>query len=102
MTSVMGNYGRIEIAFDHGEGSWLVTTEETRYLDCASGIAVNTLGHSHPELVKAVQSQAGKLWHVSNLYQIPEQEALAETLTRLSGLDKAFSVILEQKLQKVL
>ena len=90
MTSVMGNYGRIEIAFDHGEGSWLVTTEGTRYLDCASGIAVNTLGHSHPELVKAVQSQAGKLWHVSNLYRIPEQEALAETLTRLSGLDKAF------------
>ena len=90
MTSVMGNYGRIEIAFDHGEGSWLVTTDGTRYLDCASGIAVNTLGHSHPELVKAVQSQAGKLWHVSNLYRIPEQEALAETLTRLSGLDKAF------------
>ena len=90
MTSVMGNYGRIEIAFDHGEGSWLVTTDGNRYLDCASGIAVNTLGHSHPELVKAVQSQAGKLWHVSNLYRIPEQEALAETLTRLSGLDKAF------------
>ena len=90
MTSVMGNYGRIEIAFDHGEGSWLVTTDGDRYLDCASGIAVNTLGHSHPELVKAVQAQAGKLWHVSNLYRIPEQETLAEMLTRLSGLDKAF------------
>ena len=90
MTSVMGNYGRIDIAFDHGEGSWLVTPDGARYLDCAAGIAVNTLGHSHPELVRAVKEQAEKLWHVSNLYRIPEQEALAETLTRLSGLDKAF------------
>ena len=90
MTAVMGNYGRIDLAFDHGEGSWLVTADGDRYLDCAAGIAVNTLGHSHPELVKAVQDQAAKLWHVSNLYHIPEQEALADTLTRLSGLDKAF------------
>ena len=90
MTSVMGNYGRIDIAFDHGDGSWLVTADGQRYLDCASGIAVNTLGHGHPELVKAVQDQAGKLWHTSNLYRIPEQEKLAETLTKLSGLDKAF------------
>ncbi len=90
MTAVMGNYGRIDIAFDHGEGSWLITTEGDRYLDCASGIAVNTLGHSHPELVAAVKEQAEKLWHVSNLYRIPEQEDLAHTLTRLSGLDKAF------------
>lgn len=90
MTSVMGNYGRINIAFDHGDGSWLVTPDGERYLDCASGIAVNTLGHSHPELVKAVQDQAAKLWHTSNLYRIPEQEALADCLTTLSGLDKAF------------
>ncbi len=90
MTSVMGNYGRIEISFDRGEGSWLITPEGDRYLDCASGIAVNTLGHSHPALVNAVKNQAEKLWHVSNLYRIPEQETLADTLTRLSGLDKAF------------
>ena len=90
MTSVKGNYGRIDLAFDHGDGSWLVTADGTRYLDCASGIAVNTLGHSHPELVKAVQDQAAKLWHTSNLYHIPEQEALADCLTALSGLDKAF------------
>ena len=90
MTSVMGNYGRIDIAFDRGEGSWLITAEGERYLDCASGIAVNTLGHSHPKLVKAIQDQAAKLWHTSNLYHIPEQEKLAEMLTTLSGLDKAF------------
>lgn len=90
MTSVMGNYARADIAFDHGEGSWLVTAEGDRYLDCASGLAVNTLGHSHPQLVEAVQGQAAKLWHISNLYRIPEQEALAESLARLSGLDKVF------------
>jgi acetylornithine/N-succinyldiaminopimelate aminotransferase len=86
----MGTYGRIDISFDHGEGSWLITSDGDRYLDCASGIAVNSLGHSHPELVAAVKTQAEKLWHVSNLYRVPEQEAFAEILTKLSGLDKAF------------
>lgn len=90
MTAVMGNYGRIDLAFDHGDGAWLVTKDGERYLDCAAGIAVNTLGHGHPKLVKALQAQAEKLWHVSNLYNIPEQEKLAERLTKLSGLDKAF------------
>lgn len=88
--AVMGNYGRIDLAFDHGEGSWLVTADGDRYLDCASGIAVNTLGHNHPVLVDALKAQAEKLWHVSNLYRIPEQEAAADALTRLSGLDRAF------------
>jgi acetylornithine/N-succinyldiaminopimelate aminotransferase len=87
---LMGNYGRIDLAFDHGDGAWLVTTDGTRYLDCAAGIAVNTLGHGHPHLVQALSQQAEKLWHVSNLYRIPEQEQLAERLTRLSGLDRAF------------
>lgn len=90
MTSVMGNYGRIDLAFDHGDGAWLVTPDGERYLDCAAGIAVNTLGHGHPHLVAALKRQADKLWHVSNLYRIPEQEQLAATLTRLSGLGKAF------------
>jgi len=91
MTSaVMGNYGRINLAFDHGEGNWLVTADGTRYLDCAAGIAVNTLGHGHPHLVAALKAQADKLWHVSNLYQIPEQKRLAERLCSLSGLDQAF------------
>ena len=88
--AVMGNYGRIDLAFDHGDGSWLVTADGARYLDCASGIAVNTLGHNHPALVDALKSQAERLWHVSNLYRIPEQEDVAAMLTRLSGLDRAF------------
>jgi len=88
--AVMGNYGRIDLAFDHGEGSWLVTAEGERYLDCASGIAVNSLGHNHPVLVEALRNQAGKLWHVSNLYRIPEQEEVAAQLASLSGLDRAF------------
>lgn len=90
MTAVMGNYGRIDLAFDHGDGAWLVTKDGDRYLDCAAGIAVNTLGHSHPHLVNALKAQAEKLWHVSNLYHIPEQERLADRLAKLSGLDKAF------------
>ncbi len=90
MTAVMGNYGRIDLAFDHGDGSWLITTDGKRYLDCAAGIAVNTLGHGHPHLVAALKAQADKLWHISNLYRIPEQETLAKRLADLSGLDKAF------------
>ena len=89
-SALMGNYGRVNIAFDHGEGSWLVTTDGDRYLDCSSGIAVTSLGHAHPELVKAVQHQSAKLWHVSNLYRIPEQEEFARTLVGLAGLDRAF------------
>ena len=85
-SAVMGNYGRIDLAFDHGDGSWLVTADGTRYLDCAAGIAVNTLGHGHPHLVEALKTQADKLWHVSNLYHIPEQQRLAERLCHLSGL----------------
>ena len=88
--AVMGNYGRAELAFSHGEGSWLISTEGSRYLDFATGIAVNTLGHSHPKLVAALTQQAGKLWHVSNLYEIPEQAELASRLAERSGLDKAF------------
>lgn len=88
--AVMGNYGRIDLAFDHGDGSWLVTADGERFLDCASGIAVNSLGHNHPALVEALRDQAGKLWHVSNLYRIPEQEEVAEMLTSLAGLDRAF------------
>lgn len=90
MTSLMGNYDRIDLAFDHGEGAWLIATDGSRYLDCAAGIAVNTLGHSHPHLIAAIKKQAEKLWHVSNLYRIPEQEELALRLTRLAGLERAF------------
>ena len=89
-SALMGNYGRINLAFDHGEGSWLVTTDGERYLDCASGVAVTSLGHAHPELVKAIQEQSAKLWHVSNLYRIPEQEEFGKRLVELAGLDRAF------------
>ena len=89
-TAVMNTYGRAEIAFVRGEGCWLESESHERYLDCASGIAVNTLGHGHPRLVAALQGQASKLWHTSNLYRIPGQEAVAKKLAYLSGLDQVF------------
>jgi len=82
-SAVMKTYGRAELAFASGEGCWLVTDDGSRYLDCASGIAVNTLGHSHPGLVAALREQAGKLWHTSNLYRIPGQERVAAKLAAL-------------------
>ena len=89
-SAVMKTYGRAELAFVSGEGSWLVTDDGNRYLDCASGIAVNTLGHSHPCLVAALREQAGKLWHTSNLYRIPGQERVAAKLASLTGLDQVY------------
>ena len=89
-STVMKTYGRAELAFASGEGCWLVTDDGSRYLDCASGIAVNTLGHSHPGLVAALREQAGKLWHTSNLYRIPGQERVAAKLAALTGLDQVY------------
>ena len=89
-SAVMKTYGRAELAFASGEGCWLVTDDGSRYLDCASGIAVNTLGHSHPGLVAALREQAGKLWHTSNLYRIPGQERVAAKLATLTGLDQVY------------
>jgi len=89
-SAVMKTYGRAEIGFVRGDGCWLEADTGARYLDCAAGIAVNTLGHSHPRLVAALTEQAGKLWHVSNLYRIPGQEAVAKLLASLSGLDQVF------------
>ncbi|MBX3598755.1 MAG: aspartate aminotransferase family protein [Rhizobiaceae bacterium] len=83
-------FARAPLAFERGEGTWLITTEGDRYLDLAGGIAVNSLGHSHPHLVAALTEQAGKLWHVSNLYQIPGQERLGERLVEASFADKVF------------
>ncbi len=80
MSVLMPTYGRIDIAFEKGEGSYLITADGQRYLDFATGIAVNALGHAHPKLVAAIKDQAERLWHVSNLYQIPEQKRLAERL----------------------
>ncbi len=83
-------FARAPIAFERGEGAWVETTDGRRMLDFSGGVAVNALGHAHPALVKALTEQAAKLWHVSNLYHIPEQEALAEKLTRASFADKVF------------
>jgi len=87
-SSLFGNYARSDLEFDHGQGVWLETTDGRRFLDCGSGIAVNALGHCHPHLVNAVKSQAEKLWHVSNLHQIPEQTALGSRLTDATFADK--------------
>ncbi len=83
-------FARAPLEFERGEGSWLVTAEGERYLDFAAGIAVNSLGHGHPHLVAAITEQAGKLWHVSNLYDIPGQDRLGERLVDHTFADKVF------------
>ena len=88
--SIMTTYGRIDIAFTHGEGSYLYSEDGKKYLDYASGIAVNAFGHCHPKLVEALKDQASKLWHTSNLYRIPEQETVAEKLVKNSCVDRVF------------
>jgi acetylornithine/N-succinyldiaminopimelate aminotransferase len=87
---VLPTYARVDLAFERGEGAWLFTAGGERYLDFASGVAVNALGHAHPKLVEALTAQAHKLWHVSNLYRIPGAERLAERLCAVSFADFAF------------
>jgi acetylornithine/N-succinyldiaminopimelate aminotransferase len=86
----MPTYARADLAFERGEGVWLVATDGERYLDFAAGVAVNVLGHAHPQLVAALTEQAQKVWHVSNLYRIPEGERLAERLCAHSFAATAF------------
>src|SRR5262245_26869933 len=86
----MPTYARADLAFERGEGAWLVGTDGERYLDFAAGVAVNVLGHAHPHLVAAITEQAAKVWHVSNLYRIPEGERLAERLCAASFADTVF------------
>jgi len=88
--SILPTYNRAPLTFDRGEGSWLITTAGERYLDLAAGIAVNALGHAHPALVEALTTQARKVWHLSNLYQIPEQQRLADMLVELTFADTVF------------
>ncbi len=88
--AVMGTYARQNLVFERGEGAWLITADGDRYLDFASGIAVNVLGHAHPRLVAALTEQAGKLWHTSNLYRVEGQERLAERLVAETFADKVF------------
>ncbi|MGB7431557.1 MAG: aspartate aminotransferase family protein [Ahrensia sp.] len=83
-------YARANIAVDRGEGAWLIDTGGERYLDFGAGIAVNALGHAHPHLVQALKAQAEKLWHTSNLYEIPEQTRFAQRLVDATFADKVF------------
>lgn len=89
-SSLFQTYARADIQFERGEGVWLIATNGRRYMDCASGIAVSGLGHSHPKLVAALQEQAGKLWHVSNLYKVPAQEELGQLLVKNTFADRVF------------
>lgn len=90
ISHVLPTYNRAPISFERGEGSWAIATDGTRYLDLGSGIAVNVLGHANPELVAVLTEQAGKIWHVSNVYQIPQQEKLADLLVENTFADTVF------------
>ena len=91
MTShLLPTYVRADLAFERGEGAWLTATTGERYLDFACGVAVNVLGHAHPKLVQALTEQGQKVWHVSNLFRIPEAERLADRLCNHSFADKVF------------
>lgn len=87
---LLPTYARIDLAFERGEGAWLIATNGERYLDFGGGVAVNALGHAYPHLVDALSAQAKKLWHVSNLYRIPDGERLAERLCAATFADFVF------------
>ena len=87
---LLPTYARADVAFERGEGAWLFSTTGERYLDCSGGVAVNVLGHAHPHLLEALTAQAHKVWHVSNLYRVPEAERLADRLCSISFADLVF------------
>lgn len=88
--TIMPTYGRLDVAFVKGEGAWLTDTNDKQYLDALSGIAVCNLGHAHPAVTRAIQTQAETLVHTSNLYHIPLQQQLADKLAELSGMTQSF------------
>jgi acetylornithine/N-succinyldiaminopimelate aminotransferase len=90
ISPVLPTYNRAPLAFEKGEGSWLTATDGRRFLDLGSGIAVNALGHANPALVQVLTDQAQRLWHVSNVYTIPEQERLAQLLVERTFADTVF------------
>jgi acetylornithine/N-succinyldiaminopimelate aminotransferase len=90
MSHLMNTYARQPVAFERGEGAWLWDDQGRRYLDALAGIAVNGLGHAHPRLVRAISAQAARLIHTSNIYHVKEQEALADRLCAISGMEQAF------------
>ena len=87
MSYLAKNYNRKKISFKYGKGSYLFSTDNKKYLDFVQGIAVNSLGHAHPKLIKTINTQAKKLWHVSNAFQIPEGEKLARKLCKRTFAD---------------
>ena len=90
ISAVMPTYARADVVFERGEGAYLFDSAGRRYLDFASGVAVNSLGHAHPRLVRALTEQAGRLWHTSNLFRVAGQEAVAARLIANSFADTAF------------
>ena len=82
MSAILQTYNRKKVSFKKGKGSYLYSSNGKKYLDFVQGIAVNSLGHSHPHLIKAINSQSKKLWHVSNAFQIPEGEMLAKKIAK--------------------
>ncbi|MFU8835033.1 aspartate aminotransferase family protein [Roseovarius autotrophicus] len=88
--SILPTYNRAPLSFVKGEGSWLIEADGRRFLDLGAGIAVNALGHAHPDLVAALTEQAGALWHTSNLYHIPKQQELADRLVAATFADTVF------------
>ena len=93
MSSILGTYKRRDVSFSEGKGVYLTSTAGEKYLDFVSGIAVNSLGHCHPYLVEAIKKQSEKLWHVSNVFTIPEQDLKQELLIKPHNT----SVILNSK-----
>jgi acetylornithine/N-succinyldiaminopimelate aminotransferase len=89
-SAIVPTYARADVTFERGDGCWLTTTTGERYLDFGAGIAVNSLGHTHPHLVEALTTQGGKLWHTSNLFQMPEGERLARRLVDATFADLVF------------
>jgi len=87
---LMPTYVRADLAFERGEGAWLIATDGKRYLDFSGGVAVNALGHAHPALVNALTEQAQKVWHVSNLFRVPEAEKLAKRFVDATFADTVF------------
>ncbi len=90
MSHLMNTYARLPVAFTHGQGAKVFDESGRSYLDALAGIAVSTLGHAHPRLVKAIADQAGRILHASNIYRIREQEQLGDRLAALSGMDEVF------------
>ena len=89
-SSILATYKRSNLSFVKGKGSYIITRNGKKYLDFASGLAVNSLGHCNSELIKVLNNQSKKMWHISNAFQIPEQEELAKKLVKLTFADKVF------------